>query len=489
MRSAAFVGVSLLLCIMAVTPRAMAEAGGVWFGAWTQIWPWMWRGGLSMKAAPALEQGQWFRWRFAVANLRRYAHSGFAWNLVVLRQGKDGPDGWRRARAIVEAQRRLGIQTLFRLIEDPEIYRVAAEDRKQIDSLLLEYERWVRSLAAEFKGEVKYYAISNEIDHDFSANLLRRHKRVMAEYGRYRRLLGLAYRAIKQEDPEARVMDHGVSAYTLGLAVANELWRTEGLRAAFEFWKKFNFHRVGNMELVRFLRLLSRSDSKRRIRIANETFEVHCDCDFHQLHWYFNPDALQDVLEWIKARSAVKGARPLILTELGYRMPTQKGKGWDGRDMNVADFSRYSQTEHAASLVKAVALLVGYGVRHIQYWQLRVHHERDASAQLYMPAQEVDDFVPTKALGAYERMVQLLSAPLKSSGCKILQDLTDCMMRRARDTVHIAWAHGEEAVLNLGRPAAAQFDYMGREVAKSDGKEVRLLQRPGIFLVRDAVAR
>ena len=484
------IGFSIItfLCIVSFTVGASAETGGVWFGAQTQIWPWMWRGGLPLKAVKGLDISQIYRWRFYVANLDHYSHSHFRWNLVILRQGKDGTDNWSRARAIVEEQRRRGIETVFRLLEDPEIYLVDNTNRKRIEELLGKYQRWVRSLATVFRGKVKYYVISNEIDHNYGANLLH-HKHIIADYRRYRALLHTAYRAIKQEDPSAEVIDHGVSAYSLGLAVADDLWTRKGVREALAFWKRFNFGHIGNVGLVPFMRMMTKKDSKRRIEIAKHTFSQQCECDYHQFHWYFNPDVLDAVLQWIDVRGRAGGARPLFVTELGYRMPTRPGKGWDGRDMNVADYSRYSQMEHAESVVKAVALLVGHGVRNIEYWQLRMHHNRDTSAQLYLPTKNIDEFIPTKALAAYERMVQLLEVPLMSSKCTTLKGITDCKLRRQQDMVRVVWAYAGVRTLKIKSSILAQFDYMGRKIGRSASRDIRLSEQPKILIVSNVPAQ
>ncbi len=475
-----------ILCgLMVVSGPSVFAGEQVRFGAWTQIWPAMWRDGLPLKKTHELKGAELMKWNFAVANLKQYAAKGFEWNLVVLRQGRDGPDNWARARAIVEAQRQLGIRTVFRLIEDPAIYLKPVSALNLQSGLLKAYVDWVAGVAQEFSDEVQFYLISNEVDHDIGHNLLH-YQRILPGYPHYLKLLNAAYDVIKKQNPQLQVVDHGVSAYSLGLAVADHIEKTQGLRAAYAFWRSYHFDRdkvAGN--ILGFMRMLSREGSRRRIDIVHASFRSG-RADYHQLHWYFGAEALPEVLDWIEAQKRIDGSavRPLFAAELGYRMPVKKGQKWDGRPANVADYMHYSQQEHASSLIKNIALLLSRGVRDIQYWQVRVHHERDASAQLYLPTSQINLFKPTAALGAYSRLIALLKEPVKRAACTSQGGLENCEIRTTGQAVRILWMRAGVGQFNITTATKAAYDYAGEPLVLPENGRLAVDKYPVILVER-----
>lgn len=453
------------------------------FGAWTQVWPWMWRDGKPLEKTGKLTASENMRWQFSLANMQQYSAAGFNWNVVVLRQGIDGPDNWARARAIVEKQNYLGIKTVFRLIESPIIYLEPLEHLDAKQGLLNDYSMWISGIAREFSDDVSFYLISNEIDHDIGHNLIK-YQSIITDYPHYERLLKVAHAEIKKINPELQVVDHGVSAYSLGLAVAEHLREKQGILAAYAFWQDYHFSRPESAgSLLAFTRMLLREDSRRRIAITQATFRSDVS-DYHQFHWYFSAEALPEVLDWVDVQAnenAVK-IKPLFVTELGYRMPWKPGKTWDGRPTNVADYSRYSQQQHAANLVKNIVFLLSRGVKHIQYWQVRMHHERDASAQLFLPTQEINEFIPTQAMSAYARIIQLLNGPVTTSPCTDGTSLYECRFETKSGVVRVLWAKKGTVSITTSTALQSVFNYAGKQIELPDKQQLSVGTEPVLLL-------
>ncbi len=90
-------------------------------------------------------------------------------------------------------------------------------------------------------------------------------------------------------------------------------------------------------------------------------------------------------------------------------MPAKPGKSWDGRPINVADMTRYSEADHAASLAAMVATLAGRGVEDILYWQLRFHVAHAPASSLYLPTATRDDFRSTRAVAVFRELTARLT--------------------------------------------------------------------------------
>lgn len=452
-----------LIGFQLVAPSVSRGETDLEVGLWTQVWPWMWLDGKPLDDQSTLGPAYLARWRFAEDNLRRISELGAAFNLVTVRQRSDGPDGWKRIRAIVDYHRTLGLGVAFRLIEDSTIYTAIRSGKP--DNALERYGEWVHSLASEFAGEVSFYLVSNEVDHNFGANVLP-WKDFRITYEEYQLVQRTAYRAAKLASPDAFVVDHGVSAYTLGLAVANSVLGKDGAVAGYEFWKKFMFGseaRAGT--LLQFIRLMQSPDTSRRIEIAKKTFSEATYSDLHQIHWYFGADAFPKALQWVAATQQAAGAsKPLFLSELGYRIPTTPGSAWDGRPTNVADWDKYNEEDHASNLVKTFALAIGSGIRQIQYWQLRQHHHRDASAQLYLPTEVHDQFRPTLSVSSFVLFANMAKAKLVSADCEESADEWVCTMVFSDVRYSVVWRKSGTSLMDVSPDATHVFDYLGHRL-------------------------
>jgi hypothetical protein len=85
------------------------------------------------------------------------------------------------------------------------------------------------------------------------------------------------------------------------------------------------------------------------------------------------------------------------------------GTAWDGRPINVADMSRYSETDHGNSMAKTIVTLAGNGIEDILYWQLRFHVARDPAASLFAASEARDAFEPTYPSQVFNFLARALS--------------------------------------------------------------------------------
>lgn len=405
-----FLQVQLLIVIFFIGVPAVSMAE-ISIGLRTMIWPHIWQDGKGLTEQKKISKDKEVKWGVALANLDKYRELGALWNIVIVRQGQDGPDQFTRLTRVLKEHRDRGIGVVMRLIESKEMYD-NLEDSAQIYGFNKEYYDWVVGLTKVAGKDADVYLIGNEVDH----RPLNGKKWV--DYPRYKKLLQTALLAIRATDPGASVADHGVSAFSLGIAIAQDIVNQKGLVEGFKFFRRFNYDRNIPRDLASFKWQLKKEDIQRRIAITNATITDSTKLvDLLQFHYYHNWRALPEVLDWLDRKMTVSGAkRPLIATEIGYRIPTKVGKSWKGRKANVADMSRYSETEHAENLAKDFAILASRGIEQIEYWNMRFHHARSPSAKLFQSTRVASVFIPSQASVCYELLAKSLSGTVPAAG-------------------------------------------------------------------------
>ena len=389
---------TLLFAFLVNAPSASAQMS---FGARTQIWYFMWKDGGALQSSS--DTAERMKSRVSELNLDKYAELGATWNIVDVWQQIDGPDGFRRLARVIEEHERRGIQVALRLLEDPEIY---AQLSKSNDSatILSEYEKWVSAVAKRFGKRVRYYLVSNEVDHDVGYNVPIYKKSYVVRYDDYEKVLAAAYRAIKAVDKGLLVLDHGTSSYSLCLAVASAYAETGRVDQAIAFLRGMrNGGTSGWADSAKAVYALRRPENARRIEFAKATMRrAGRYSDVLQFHHYFGPDVLPQVIQWIRGEMVASGGeRPIVTTELGYRILSKKGQAWNGRAANIADVGQYSETEHAADIVKNITILGAMGARDVLYWQIRFHNNRSPTMTLYASTEKAESFAPFKAAKAW----------------------------------------------------------------------------------------
>jgi hypothetical protein len=351
----------------------------------------------------------------AAENLLKYRELGARWNVVHVYQERDSEREIKRLQRVLDKHRENGIDVVFRLYEDPDIYSDVLDAADSEYGYHEQYFNWVTRLAREFGDEVDTWLISNEIDHDLRFNTIDRRKpphQYYIEYEDYRKILDTAYAAIKQVNTKLVVADHGISSTSLALAVADQMIREGNPRLAHDFWKIFrNNQGLYAKSFPHFLKLFGSPHWRRKINIARTSFNRPGKCDAFQLHFYGNWQALPEILDWIRKTAGNAGTeRPVLATEVGYIMPWREAVDTDGKTYKQRDDTRFSEQEHAESLVKTLSILTGSGIGMLQYWQMRFHHDRAIVARLFHAPDKAGEFRPLKAALAFQTLTHQLNS-------------------------------------------------------------------------------
>lgn len=400
----------LVLGTLALTMAVNAQSA-ISFGARTQIWPFMYP---SSKGDVAnLDVEEKIKLDVASGNLDRYAELGVKWNIVDVWQDIDGPDELRRLDHVLKEHERRGIQVALRLLERPEIYDEVKSGGERAVRALGEYREWVRNIAHRYGKRVRYYMISNEVDHDVGHNRPSYKKFRPVTVEEYGLVLQTAYKTIKDVDAGLTVADHGLSSYSLCLAVMADMARQGDIGEALSFWRSMDYESRGEGErsFPKLVKLLANSSSRQRIEFARlGTSEFVQFRDVYQMHHYFGAEVLPEILRWVRKKiDDNNNHQPILAAEVGYRIPIKKGAAWDGRPMNVADMSQYSEVEHGNSLIKVIATLAGSNVEDMLYWQLRFHNSRGATASLFPAAASREAFKFQYPARAFQAIVGQLT--------------------------------------------------------------------------------
>ncbi|MFK5893317.1 MAG: hypothetical protein QM504_08865 [Pseudomonadota bacterium] len=396
------------ICFLVVIIASKVHAVN-YFGLKTQIWEHMWVNGESIDAVKNINNHKKKQWNVSKGNLSKYSDLGATWNIIIVRHRLGDQLDFKRLHRIIDEHKVNGINVVFRLIEDPKVYKNFLGAPDKIFGYNRQYYRWVKALSAEFKNDVFYYLIGNEVDHDLGHNLPK-YREVIINGDDYLKLVYTAKLALSARNNKFKVVDHGVSSFTLGLAVADFLKENYGLQRAANFWSAFHYQRQsGYFSKNRLQKMLESKKIRNRINIAKSTY-LNCKYyDAIQLHHYFSPDVLPVILDWINNQLNYSQCDvEIIATEIGYRLPFKKGEGWDGRVKNVADWDKYLPEEHSATMVKDFVILMSRGIDKILYWQLRFHHDNNPTATLYKSTGNAIDFIITPAVKAYNFYTMLM---------------------------------------------------------------------------------
>jgi len=395
-RKVAFGKGQLLLAAFAFAMLGGSPSAGaaLSFGARTQFWPFMFvHGDGRVESLSADERA---KFDTAIGNLGQYAALGAEWNIVDVWQEIDGPDGFRRLDRVFREHENRGIQVALRLLETPEIYDEIRLGGERQEHAVRGYQNWLRAIVKRYGIRVRYYLISNEVDHDIGYNRPTYKPFRLIEFDEYATLLKAAYAEIHLFDRRPVVMDHGVSTYSLAMAFVADLVARGRLMEAQQVWASMEYESPGESArtLPRLLATLQGEGTRRRIAFARRTVTSLAQYrDAFQLHHYMGPKMVPALMQWLQSAIPDGSKRVVVATEVGYTGPAAIGKSWDGRQVNIADKSRYSEIAHGNSIAKTITGLAAAGVSDILYWQIRFHMDHHGPVMsLYADTSDRDRF-------------------------------------------------------------------------------------------------
>ena len=339
---------------------------------------------------------------------------GGEWNIVIVRQWSDGPDNFARIRRIVAEHEKRGVKVVLRVLEDPAVYTRMQDAESGEFGYDQAYYQWVQSLARATRGKVRCFLIGNEAELDLGksySDLPNAPRHLTLTYDQYARVLRTAVKAIKSVDPGLQVANSGFTDSSLAPAVAQDIYDSQGLTAAQEFWEAWKARDGVRAEgRVRLYRLLNNSEVKRKIEFVRRALREPMGSDLFQLHYYRNWQGLQPMLDWMnREMRAANAVRPVIAAEVGYYVLPSKHKDKDGRVRKTIDWSHYSEDDHARDMMKIFATLLGNGVEQALYWNMRDSDDSGATVRLFKATEDPRMFKPNRVNRAFRMLCKTLN--------------------------------------------------------------------------------
>ncbi len=216
------------------------------------------------------------------------------------------------------------------------------------------YTAFVKDLVARYQAKgVKIWAIENEVDaNNFWSGTPQQ----------YVDLVALASGAIREADPQAIVLDAGISSTGYGVALAGELLdagKEDEALALYQQWYErrlqgasSRFPRVESVAALRTLLADGRAKRVREMVAANWQAVNAGGVSAYQLHFYENPTLLPTLLDYIRRHLT----RPLPIQ--GWEI----GTAWPG--------SAYTPEQHGAETAQMLATLLRERVSPVVYLPL-----------------------------------------------------------------------------------------------------------------------
>lgn len=215
------------------------------------------------------------------------------------------------------------------------------------------YSRFVFDLVGHFKDRVNAYAIQNEISNP----------REVWTGETYGPLRAAAYEAIKRAQPDATVLDGGLTmdAYIIGRAnelyLAGEVDEALAMLGRFEMYMRRKPKKMphSEQELVRWL---ERPHAQRVLGLVEEMYSHPESYDAVQVHFLQDAwELIPEYVGWIKDWLAATGAPDtgIEFWEIGF--------GWEGEEAGLP----FDEQAHAEGVIKTLVQALGTGADRVIY--------------------------------------------------------------------------------------------------------------------------
>ena len=303
---------------------------------------------------------------------------------------------------------------------------------------LSEWEGFCLALAEHFKGRVRAYAIENEID-----------KPRMAWTGEnYGQLRSAAYAAIKQADPDAYVLDGGMTQSAYLVARAHELNETGKAQEALDVLARFSAgmrlhgadqapsmpNSVGTLTTW-----LNQPNAVRQLSLLDELRQHPETVDAIQIHYLTSAwELIPEYLSWIRAWFPGK---PIEVWETDY--------SYDGPD--------FSEEDHANGVVKTMVSILGESaVRALYepYWEDVRPTDTDQKQVRKFGKGLVTSGGPRLAAMAYQTMTSQLAGYQEAEPLDLGTGVWAYRFSTPRGEVYVVWGD-EDRSIHLPVSAAA----------------------------------
>lgn len=327
-----------------------------------------------------------------------------------------------------------------------------------------EYARFVSEVVRHYKGQVRYFAIQNEVNapHQWPGTL-----------ADYHRLLRVAYKAAKTANPDAIVVDAGMGSLTYGYVIARDVYERTGNAA--EAAHFFNTYYAGRQGRIPQATAENFGSVVLRGRLADRYYDFllghfkERSYDAYQLHFYDDWRATDQVVTWIQEQMRRNdNIKPIVGWEMGYKWPPGK---------------QYDPDEHATGLVRKYVVALGLGVRHMIYLPAFRELEPDEDRVPSWPLFDCgpSGCLPLKAARAFQLIATTLTgaSPVRKL---VLGDTQVWVFTRADRKIIVGWSGRPKSVdLSTQGRLLRAYDMYGEAVTVIDLTQVPMTERP-LFL-------
>lgn len=271
-----------------------------------------------------------------------------------------GGHDWTRIDDVVQATRELGYELMLKVRVGScwvtgDQHRAARRGGRKLPSAMPEdlasYQAFIGTVVRRYSAVgVRVYALENEVDSPLSWS---------GTVDQYRRLVISGAEAARRADPQARVLDAGITSISYGPAVAGWLLERGDTDGAVDFYQGVFRRRVERSGFVfppardaETLKRVLRTERAVRARdYLQATFGLIEErvVDAYQLHYYEPWDHLLPVLAYLRSN-------------LGANVPIEGweiGVAWPG--------DSYDEQVHADETVKLLITLLGSDVQPAVY--------------------------------------------------------------------------------------------------------------------------
>ncbi len=300
------------------------------------------------------------------------------------------------------------------------------------------YREWVSTLVSRYRGQVRAYAIENEVNAPaYWAGTL----------ADYQLLWPVGYAAIKAAAPEATVVDFGMTSTSYAVAVARWRYDHGDLNGAIT-WLNHYLARRGAPHVQTEEELRTWLDDPRArsdYDIMMWHFQMHPRPDAYQLHFYEAWDLLPPLLEWIRARMD-DPERPIEVWEIGYY--------W-------GDDASYDRDAQAREVAKLLLTALGEGANRVYYLPYRSLRAAHGKLETVRGLVDGDDS-PRPALAAYRTAVEQVgnftTAARLSAGPEVWAYRFDDKVARWTQEGDVTYERSPRGLIRRTRPAGAVQD-------------------------------
>jgi hypothetical protein len=339
-------------------------------------------------------------------------------------EARPGQRDWSSVDGAVNAALACGVEPLIKISAGPGPGQDTTPPQ-DIDA----YARFVFALAQHFKGQVRTFAIENEINNP----------RLAWSAETYGQVRAAAYAAIKLASPEAKVLDSGLTMEAYLPARASELVQAGKIEDALAMLQRFAAHMTRTPRKLPATEQalspwLSSSINQHALEMVAELRANPSTFDTVQLHYL--QDAWELIPEYVSWARAWFPGKEVEFWEIGY--------GWAGEETGQP----FTEESHAAGVVITLVSALGEGASRVvyePYWEETKPGAEDRAARKFGRGLVTPEG-PRLAAAAYGVMTSQLGGYQKAERLDLGVGIWTYHFTTPRGDVYVVWARQNTSV-------------------------------------------